>query len=809
MGEGKKGLSRFSRHSNRNPERQGNRPASAAAKRRGKLWLLFPALLLATLAAYQPAWHGGMLWDDDAHITPGALRTSEGLWRIWFDLGATQQYYPVVHSVFWFLFKLWGENTLGYHLFNIALHALSAFLLAVILRRLAVPGAFLAAAIFALHPVYVESVAWIAELKNTLSCALVLGSALAYLRFDDSRRKRCYALALVLFVAAALSKTVTATLPAALLVLFWWRRGSIGRRRDALPLAPFFALGIAAGLLTAWVERTLIGAYGAEFQFTPLERTLIAGRAIWFYLAKLFWPSNLIFIYPRWQVSQATWWQYLYPLGMLALLAGLWFARKRSRAPLAALLLFCGMLFPALGFFNAYPFRFSFVADHFQYLASIPIIALVAACLAIAARRRRLQQPRAAAATLALAAPLALLTWSQSRQYADAETLYRTTISRNHSCWMARNNLGILKLPGHAEEAIALFKEALWLKPDYAEAHNNLGHALETQGRIEEALAQYKEALRDDPDYFEAHSNIGVALLRLGRPEALEHLEVAVRLRPDSAGAHNNLGDLLHRLSRLEEARMQYEEALRLKPDFPEAHNSLGITLQELGRPGALAHFQEAARLKPESVEARNNLGNALRAQGQVDQAIAQYREALNLKPDNPEAHYNLGISYQVAGRPEEAIVQYKEALRLDPGCAEAHLNLGYSLQGLGRLEEAADEYRETLRLRPGDADAHFNLGNVLQGSGRVNEAVVQYREAIKFRTGDAEFHNNLGVALERLGRLKEALAEYEEALRLNQDSPDARANLTRILAILKKSQSNYAVTPHKQTTKSPSAYGS
>jgi len=318
-------------------------------------------------------------------------------------------------------------------------------------------------------------------LKNTLSGALVLGAALAYLHFDDTRRRRSYVLALALFAAAVLSKTVTAMLPAALLILFWWRRGSIDRRRDVRPLAPFFALGIAAGLLTAWVERTLIGAYGAEFQFTFVERVLIAGRAIWFYLAQLIWPSNLIFVYPRWEISRSIWWQYLYPLGALALLAGLWFPRKRTRAPLAALLLFCGLLFPALGFFNVYPFRFSFVADHFQYLAGIPIIALVSAGLATLAARWKPRSWMAAAAALALAAPLALLTWSQSRQYADAETLYRTTMGRNPSCWMAYNNLGIIKLPGNVKEAAALFEGALRLKPDYAEAHNNLGHALQMQ----------------------------------------------------------------------------------------------------------------------------------------------------------------------------------------------------------------------------------------------------------------------------------------------------------------------------------------
>ena len=195
--------------------------------------------LLVTLVAYYPAWHGGLLWDDDAHITRVDLRSFEGLWRIWFDVGATQQYYPVTHSAFWVLYRLFGDATLGYHLVNISLHATSAFLFAVILRRLAVPGAVLAAFIFALHPVHVESVAWITELKNTLSGVFYLGAALAYLRFDADRRRQSYALALVLFALALLSKTVTATLPAALLVVFWWQRGALRWRQDVLPLAPF------------------------------------------------------------------------------------------------------------------------------------------------------------------------------------------------------------------------------------------------------------------------------------------------------------------------------------------------------------------------------------------------------------------------------------------------------------------------------------------------------------------------------------------------------------------------------------------
>jgi protein O-mannosyl-transferase len=281
---------------------------------RSRNWLLAAALAATVFLAYRPAWQGALIWDDDAHVTRPELQSWHGLYRIWFDLKATQQYYPLLHSAFWIESRLWGRDTLGYHLVNIFLHITAAILVAVILRRLAIPGAYLAAAIFALHPVNVESVAWITELKNTLSTVFYLSAALVYLGFDHRRRASLYAGALGLFVLGLLSKTTTATLPAALLVVFWWQRGRLSWRRDVLPLIPFFVLGAAAGLFTAWVERVIGGAQGADFNFTIVERCLIGGRAVWFYLSKLFWPVNLTFIYPRWHVSQGVWWQYLFPL---------------------------------------------------------------------------------------------------------------------------------------------------------------------------------------------------------------------------------------------------------------------------------------------------------------------------------------------------------------------------------------------------------------------------------------------------------------------------------------------------------------
>ena len=296
-------------------------------------WLLALLLVIVTMMAYMPAWNGTPIWDDNAHLTNPELRSLDGLGRIWTQPGVTQQYYPLLHTLFWLEHQLWGDWPAGYHLLNILLHCTSALLLVRILRQLEIPGAWLAAAIFALHPIQVESVAWISELKNLLSGVFYFGSLLAYLKFDRTRNPAFYAAALVLFTLGLMSKTVIATLPAAILVIFWWKRGKLSLRDDLLPLIPFFLLGTAAGLFTAWAERNLVGAEGSDFNYSITERVLIAGRAIWFYLSKFFWPLDLIFVYPRWQVSQMVWWQYLFPATVLVLLAILVWLTRRWRGP--------------------------------------------------------------------------------------------------------------------------------------------------------------------------------------------------------------------------------------------------------------------------------------------------------------------------------------------------------------------------------------------------------------------------------------------------------------------------------------------
>lgn len=635
-------------------------------------------LLCATLVAYAPAINGEFLWDDDGHVTKPALQSLHGLWRIWFEVGATQQYYPVLHSAFWIEHRLWGDSVLGYHLTNVLLHVVSAYLVVWIMRRMSLPGAWLAGFLFALHPVCVEAVAWIAEQKSTLSTALYLGAALTYLRFDRTRRKSLYLGALGLFVLALLSKTVTATLPAALLLVFWWQRKQLSWRRDVRPLLPWFAIGIAAGLFTAWVERRYVAAEGPDFELTLLQRCLLASRAIFFYLGKLVWPFNLTFTYPRWKLDQSAWWQYGFLFGLLALAAGLCLLARRRRGPLAAFLFFAGTLFPALGFFNVYPFIYSYVADHFQYLASLGVFAPIAYGLTLGAARipRDVRWAAPLACSLLLAG-LGALTWQQSDMYQDSETLYRATLLRNPDSWMAHNNLGsiLVKTQGRAPEAIAEFEAALRIRPDYAEAHNNLANVLEEMpGRL---------------------------------PEAVTHLQAALRSRPGEAAIHNNLGSVLAKMpGRLPEAIAEYEAALRIDPGFVYAHNNLGIALTQIpGRlPEGVDHIRTALRLAPSIAELHNSLANALaQVPARLPEEIAEYYAALRIKPDYEEAHVNLALALlAIPDRLPEAITHLEAAVQINPDNMQAQYNLGLALLKVpGRIPEATTHLEAVSRLRP------------------------------------------------------------------------------------------------------------
>jgi tetratricopeptide (TPR) repeat protein len=546
----------------------------AASRSRLSPWL--GLILLATFAAYLPALNGGVLWDDDANLTKPELQSIGGLFRIWAEPGATQQYYPLVHSAFWFEHKLWGDATIGYHLANVLWHMVSVVLVYIILTRLKIPGALLAAAIFALHPVMVESVAWITEQKNTLSGMFYLGAILAYLWFDESRKPAHYFLAMLLFTLALFGKTATVTLPAAVLVILWWKRGTLSWRRDLLPTAPLFLLAVFAGLVTCFVEWRHVGAYGQDFEFSFLQRLLLAGRAIWFYLFKLVWPANLIFMYPRWVPDTAQWWQWIFPVAAIATTAALWATRKRSRAPLAAWLFFCGTLLPMLPFLNQYLFLYTFVSDHFQYLASLGIIALVSAGVANGIARWNIYRLGVFGCT-ALLIVLALLTAQQSRMYADKATLYTVTLARNPTCWLAELNLGaLLTESGNDAEAFEHLNRAIAVRPQCSDAYANIGIRLVAQGKVAEGIEHLQHAVQLDPLIVPIRLEYANALVRAKRyDDAITECQEAVRLAPSLAVARLKLGAALALATRYEPARAQLVMALQLQPDYPLASELL------------------------------------------------------------------------------------------------------------------------------------------------------------------------------------------------------------------------------------------
>lgn len=677
------------------------------------------ALVALTVLAYLPALRAGFVWDDDAYVTQNAtLRTVDGLARIWLVPGSVPQYYPLTFTSFWIEHRLHGDAAAPYHLTNVLLHALNALLVWRVLRRLAIPGAWLAAAVFALHPVHVESVAWITERKNVLSGAAYLAALLAALRIADaptrSPRPAEAALVVLLFGAALLAKTVTCTLPVALLVILWWRRGTVERRAVVATL-PLFALGAALALVTVWMERTHVGARGALFALGPLDRVLIAGRALWFYVATLAWPHPLSFVYPRWTVDPAVWWQWLFPLAAVAALAALWLARGRiGRAPFAAALGFAATLAPALGFVDVYPMRYTFVADHYQYLASLFVIVPVAALLTTTAPRLGTAAPALAALLLVV---LAALTWQRTLVYADEETLWRDVIAKNPSGSMAYVNLG------------------LWL-------HQH--------GRSAEGLAALQAAQRLEPGDAEVEGDLGVVLAALGRPtDALVHLEEAVRRAPQSALARSNLGNALAAAGRAADAEAQYREAVRLRPGYADAHN---------------------------------NLANVLAQQGRLDEALTHYRAAIAADPGYVDAHYDLAVVAARAGRSDEALAEFAATVALAPGHAEARRGLGAALAARGDVAGAIPHLAEAARLQPRRAEAQYQLGAALAAAGRTDEAVAAYRRALDLRPDLADVHNDLGIALAARGDGAGAVREFREAVRLAPDHAEARDNLAAAL---------------------------
>jgi len=581
-----------------------------------RAWIFGLLLAAVTIFVYRPAWNGGFLWDDDAYVTNNDLLTaSDGLRRIWFSLDSPSQYFPLVYTTFRIERALWGLNPSGYHWVNLLLHVANALLVWRVLARLNVPGAWLAGAIFALHPVQVESVAWITERKNVLMVFFFLLTLLAWVAFVDERTKqpwRFYALALVLYVLALSAKTTACTLPAALLLILWLQKKPINWRR-LLQIVPFFVLGLGMGLVAVWWERYHQGTSRELFAFlNPIERVLIASHAVWFYLGKLIWPTNLTFIYPRWSITPTHPLDYAWLVAGVAFCAVIYFARRYvGRSVEVAALFFVATLSPVLGFIMLYTFRYTFVADHYQYLASIGPIALASAGvggLAAAYNRRR---PLVLSAAVSIVAILAVMTWRQSVMYGDIEALWRTTLARNPSCWMAHNNLGIVLFQkGEIDEAIAHYRTTLQMQPDFWDADYNLGSALLIKGEVDEAIAYCNRAVAMEPNDPDAQVALGNALAGKERiDDAIVHYEKALAMRPDYFIARYTLSHALLQKGEIDAAIVQSRAALSIQPENADAHTNLAIALDEKGQTAeAIMHYRKAVEIAPRSLSAANNL---------------------------------------------------------------------------------------------------------------------------------------------------------------------------------------------------------
>lgn len=636
-------------------------------------------IVAAVVFAYQPAWNAGYIWDDDFYVTKNRLLTAaDGWWRIWFTFDAPSQYFPLTYSTFRIEQALWGFAPAGYHMTNILLHAGSALLLWSLLRKLNVSAAWFAAALWALHPVQVESVAWVTERKNVLMALFFLASLTAWVRLLDEGGKRAwrwFAGALASYLLALAAKTTACTLPAALVLILWWKREPLTLRRW-LQIAPFVLLGFAAGIISVMWERLHEAAHPDYLPIPLVERTLIASRAVFFYLSKLAWPAQLIFSYPRWEISATHPADYLWLVALVIVVALLVIARRRlGRGPEVAFAFFVATLSPLLGFAVVVTFLYSFVADHYQYLACIgPLTVFASACRAGA---NRLHWPNkfllARIAAAAVLVTLAGLTFRQCQIYRNEETLWLRTIAQNPASWMARNQLAAYWIgEGRYDDAIAEYRKVVDLRPNESLGYANLGAALADKGENDAAVAAYEQALRLAPDDPRVERNFAQSLLRLGRiDEALIHLQRAVELRlarnsgrAQVAEIEVEVGNVYAQKGATTEAIERYRAALQLRPDYAAAHSNLGIALAREGRTNeAIAEYRAALASRSNEPAVHINPANVLLQQREYAEALRELEAAVALAPQSVPALTSL--AQLLAAAPNENLRDSARALRL------------------------------------------------------------------------------------------------------------------------------------------------
>jgi tetratricopeptide (TPR) repeat protein len=684
--------------------------APAAAPPRLPAWLLAVLLALMTIALYWPATRNDFVSLDDPDYVTSNVHVQNGLtlegveWA--FVNPVSANWHPVTMLSLMLDSDLFGLKPWGYHLTNLLLHALNTALVFLLLRNLtgALWRSVLVAALFGLHPLHVESVAWVAERKDVLSTFFGLLSLLAYAQFAQKKSLNPqlstlnYCLALLFFALGLMSKSMLVTWPFVMLLLDYWPlnrvRSAEGGVRNLIKLVkekiPFFVLAAAASVVTLVVQQQG-GAVITVEDFPLGERVENVLISYCRYLGKMFWPTDMAVFYPypgSWPVMEVL----LAGVFLSGISAVLFLGRRRYPFLLVGWLWFVGTMVPVIGLVQVGK---QSLADRYTYIPSLGLFILAIWGAHELARRWRHHVISLSVAGLAAIIACILLTRQQIGYWKDNEILFRHALAVTQNNFIAHNDLGITLLnQDKASEAIGHFEEAIRLKPNYAQLYGNLGLALLKTGQTNEALEQFQAAVRVKPDDADAHYDLAGALLNNGQTdEAIGEYQEAIRLKPDYADAHYNFGLALARKNQIDEAINQYQEALRLKPDDADAHYSLGIAFDNKNQfDEAVSQFEEALRLKPDDADTHIALGVVLLDKDQIDEAIRQYQEALRLKPDDAAAHNKLGIALAKKDQIDDAINQFHEAIRLKPDYTDAQRNLAKALELKSKLNALASD---------------------------------------------------------------------------------------------------------------------
>jgi Flp pilus assembly protein TadD len=689
--------------------------------------LLSTLLLLVVLGAFLPALRNGFVdYDDNLYITENSHIQSGLTWesiRWAFRSTDAANWHPLTWLSHILDCQLFGLRPWGHHLTNVLFHAANTMLLFVILRKMtgAVWRSLFVAALFGLHPLHVESVAWVAERKDVLSTFFFLATLWAYTRYVECRIRSAewgvqrsqaehptsnithhvsritfhvsffYLLALLFFAFGLMSKPMLVTLPFVLLLLDFWPLNrlsfpflqhsntpapqlSIPPLQVLLEKLPFLLLAVIASAVTFLVQKS----EGAMERMAGLSFIIRAENALVSYcryLAKLFWPVKLSVFYPypdQWPGAAVL----LAGLLLLGVTAVVIVRRRQAPYLVVGWLWFIGMLVPVIGLVQVGE---AAMADRYSYIPLVGMLILLAWGAHDLLRSWRYSTAVLSAAAGAAILVCTVLTRQQVAYWKNSETLFRHALGVTENNFLALHNLaGVLSKDGHLPEAIGLFETAIRLRPMDPAPHNGLAYALLQQGSVDEAISQFQQALSYAPNYVRAHDNLGIALSRKGRlDDAIVQFREALKLKPGDAKAHNNLGMALQAQGRLDEAITQLEQAVALNPYNAGTHNNLGMALGRKGRlDEAIGHLRQALKLNPKDAQARSNLGLALSKQGHLDEAIVQFEQALQLKPNSAETHASLGAALAGVGRRAEAISQFTQALKLRPNYPEAERQL-------------------------------------------------------------------------------------------------------------------------------------